>query len=222
MKLRKNALILCFSLAVFAVTGCGESKKDVEKDVSADTKTTTILQDTTEVALTTEAETAAEVTTKAEEAAFLDGLTAFDVTSENLHDGVWDSVISNTSSGDNHSPQLSWESVENAECYVIYMIDTSAGNWLHWKSNNVTLTELPEGWAGESEYVGPYPPKGAPHDYEIYVLALKKPFDEIKGWFDNTNNKFFENMELLDTDADGESGNIISYGHITGTFTYIG
>lgn len=216
MNFKKTVFTAVLSLAAIALTGCGDSKNDKQKDISTDIKITTSVQDTTDAVLTTEAET----TTKSEApAALLDELTTFNVTSENLHDGVWDSVISNTSNGENHSPQLSWESVENAESYVIYMIDTSAGNWMHWKSNGVTDTSLSEGWASESEYVGPYPPKGAPHDYEIYVFALKKPVEEIKGWFDSNNNKFFENLSILDTNSDGESGNIISYGHITGTYT---
>ena len=77
------------------------------------------------------------------ENAVSEGLPQFDVTSTNLHSGVWDTVITNTENGNNVSPQLSWEPVESAKSYVIYMVDTSAGNRLHWSSGNITETSLP-------------------------------------------------------------------------------
>ncbi len=146
------------------------------------------------------------------------GIDEFDVTSEDLHDGVWDTVITNTGNGDNVSPQLSWEGEEDAVSYVIYMIDTSAENWIHWKSNDVTETELPRGWASSDEYIGPYPPSGT-HDYEIYVVALKKPVTWLQGEFDAADPDFAEHLLLLDIAYDGSSGNMIGYGHIKGTYT---
>ena len=142
----------------------------------------------------------------------------FSVTSENLHDGVWDTVITNTDSGNNLSPQLSWDSIDGVSCYAIYMTDSSAGNWIHWKSNNVTETDIPEGWASESEYIGPYPPSGT-HNYEIYVLALKKPVDSLKGSFDGADPDIKADILSLDTDNDGSEGNIAAYGCISGTYT---
>ena len=96
---------------------------------------------------------------------------------------------------------------------MIYMIDTSAGNWMHWKSVTAETT-LPAGWAPEKEYVGPYPPGGT-HDYEVYVLALKETVDEVKGSFDSSNARMNDWFAALDKDG----GNIISYGHIKGTYT---
>jgi hypothetical protein len=139
----------------------------------------------------------------------------FELSSEDLHDGVWDTAITNTEKGENRSPQLSWAPVDGAGCYAVFMTDTSAGNWLHWKSVTGTGTVLPAGWAPSSEYVGPYPPSGT-HDYEVYVFALREQPERIKGGFDSSNPKLFEFFESLD----GEGGNIVAYGHILGTYTH--
>ncbi len=143
----------------------------------------------------------------------------FSVTSENMCNGVWDTIITNTDNGNNLSPQLSWDSIDGVSCYAIYMIDSSAGNWIHWKSSNVTETDLPEGWASESEYIGPYPPGGT-HDYEIYVLALKKPVSSMKGSFDEADPDIKADILSLDIDNEGAKGNIAAYGCISGTYTH--
>ncbi|MCR5502754.1 MAG: phosphatidylethanolamine-binding protein [Lachnospiraceae bacterium] len=138
----------------------------------------------------------------------------FELSSDDLHEGIWDTVITNTSYGQNASPQLSWEPVDGAECYAIYMIDTSARNWMHWKMENVAETELPRGSASNAEYVGPYPPSGT-HDYEIYVYALKAPVSEIGGDFDKANPDYDEIVRSLDKNG----GNILACGHLKGTYT---
>ena len=202
-------LILCILLA-----GCGSASPSV--------------QPVTETAAPTEkpAETAAPKEETTAVAAFmmpgaetlLSGYETFEVTSESLHDGVWDDVISNTDKGNNLSPQLSWEPVEGASCYLIYMADLSTEYWLHWKSDGITETSLPLGWASAKEYVGPYPPAGSNHTYEIYVIAVKNPVERMKGGINGTNPKFPQFITALDTDAQGNAGNILSCGHIAGTF----
>ena len=139
----------------------------------------------------------------------------FEVKSDDLNGGVWDTIITNTENGKNLSPALSWDPVDGADSYVIYMIDTSANNWMHWKSNSVTDTDLKQGWASGDEYVGPYPPSGT-HNYEIYVIALKRGLDHLEGDFDSANSGFKEDLKKLDTPG----GNILAYGHIMGTYTY--
>ena len=134
-------------------------------------------------------------------------------------DGKWDDVISKTDKGENHSPALSWEPVEGATTYIIYMVDTSMQYWIHWKSEGVTETNLPEGWAPESDYVGPYPPPGGTHTYEIYVVALKKPLERMKGGLNGQNMKFESFIDDADVDADGNSGNIAACAHLSGEFT---
>ncbi len=147
------------------------------------------------------------------------GIASMALGSADLHDGVWDTVITDTKGGSNLSPQLSWEPVEGADSYVIFMVDTDATNWMHWKSEGVAETELPRGWASEDEYIGPYPPSGT-HDYEVYVIALAGPVERVKGSFNSMNLKFAANTLALDTAADGSEGNILAYGHITGTYTH--
>lgn len=143
----------------------------------------------------------------------------FELTSENLNNGKWDDIISYTDKGENKSPQLSWEPIEGASSYVVYMVDTSMQYWIHWKSEDVTETNLSLGYAGETEYIGPYPPEGGTHTYEIYVIALKNSAERVKGGLNGQNPKFTSFVESLDTDADGNAGNIVGAAHISGTFT---
>ncbi|MFU0828508.1 MAG: hypothetical protein ACFWTJ_13450 [Lachnoclostridium sp.] len=144
------------------------------------------------------------------------------VTSESLtSDGKWLTVINSTNAnpaGFNLSPQLSWDKVEGADCYAIYMVDNSAGYWLHWKAVNVKENNLALGAElEESSYIGPYPPSGT-HEYEVTVYALKAAPDKYPGTIDSRLVSINTLEEKLDT-ADGVSGNIIGKGSITGTVT---
>ncbi len=146
----------------------------------------------------------------------IDKLDTFEVTSEDLdEEGKWNTdIVSLPKKGQNVSPQLKWDPVEGAAEYVIYMIDTNADNWLHWKSVSKCDTELPRGWAPSEEYKGPYPPSGT-HNYEIYVFALKEAEESAEVYFDHSNKNFFEQIAALD----GDGGNVISYGRISGTYS---
>lgn len=150
---------------------------------------------------------------------FVSAYPAFEVTSQSLHDGIWDEVTANTMDGKNASPELSWEPVEGASTYVIYMIDMDTAYFIHWRSGDITGTSLPEGWASTSDYIGPYPPPGSTHRYNVYVFALKNPVERVKGGINSISPKVKEFMESLDTDADGNTGNIISVGCVSGKYT---
>ena len=150
---------------------------------------------------------------------FLSNYETFEVTSSDLIDGVWSDIISNTHIGENLSPQLSWTPVEGAGTYVIYMVDTDTNGFLHWKSNDITETDLPRGWASPVDYIGPHIGHGYTHTFDIYVIALKSPVDRLKGAIDDVNPKLASFIQSIDTDPDGNSGNIISYGVISGSFT---
>ena len=150
---------------------------------------------------------------------YLDGLPTFKVTSKDLTDGVWDDIISNTDIGGNRSPQLSWEPVEGASEYAIYMFDTNTNGYLHWKSGGITETNLAQGWAPPLEYNGPHIGHGYTHNFDIYVIALKSPVERLKGTVNGQNKKLGEFITELDTDKDGNKGNIISYGRISGLYT---
>ena len=158
--------------------------------------------------------TAADVSVTNTETYPLANVTKFDISSNNLHDGVWDSVITNTENGSNKSPQLSWEPVEGASSYVVYMVDTTANNWLHWRSENLTVTSLEQGSAPAEQYIGPYPPSGM-HTYEIFVYALKEPSDKIPGALDCPTDNF-ETFEVYLN----EHGTELAYGQIAGTYTH--
>ena len=226
--IRKTVIFgMIFCWLLFTMVGCGNSAENVapvEETVEAVEET---VQEEVAVA-ETEAETIVEEETITEETEpevlhneiFRDGdIPTFELTSEDLHDGVWDTVISNTVAGSNVSPQLTWEAVPDAACYVIYMVDSSAGDWLHWKKNDVIETTLVQGWDQTSDYLGPCPPPGTTHDYEVYVIAIKEPVERVKGALKLSNPSFYDNVWALDTPVEGVSGNILAYGHLVGTFT---
>ena len=147
-------------------------------------------------------------------------IVTIDVSSESLtEEGKWITTINSTNAkpaGSNLSPQLSWSEVDGAKLYAIYMIDTSAGNWLHWKAHNIQVTNLELGVKIEdSDYVGPYPPSGI-HEYEIIVYALKAAPDNYAGSFNSSNPNYQTVEEKLDTTGD-KQGNIIGKGSVIGT-----
>ncbi len=230
MILKKPVILLCIMILALC-TGCGSSGDVSEPatesgsvtESSTDTAVTeeeTSEEATTEEAVTEDtAATATEAESTSNDNAFIDEYNSFEVTSTSLNNGVWNDVISNTDKGLNKSPQLQWSAVDGASLYVIIMDDKDAWDFMHWKSDNVTETSLDEGWAPKSEYVGPYPPTGATRTYEVYVIALKAPVERVKGAFGASNPKFEENFKALDTDAEGNSGNIIAVGRLAGTFT---
>ncbi|MBP0962341.1 MAG: hypothetical protein J5864_09395 [Oscillospiraceae bacterium] len=210
--MKKTVLLLSALLTAFAVVSCETAGKTDD----AATQNNEIVQ-VTEAYEGSSEETAAEVTEAAEEFS-IDNLSSFEVKSADLgDDGKWkDDIGSLKKKGNNVSPQLSWDPVEGAGEYVIYMIDTSAYNWMHWKSVSKE-TDLSTGWAPAEEYKGPYPPAGTgDHNYEVYVFALKEPAETVEGRFDTTNEDFFEVIKSLDNGG----GNVISYGRIAGTYAY--
>jgi phosphatidylethanolamine-binding protein (PEBP) family uncharacterized protein len=205
MKIKRiPALLICGAL-MLSIAGCS-------------TKETTAVTSAPEAP----AETAAPVTEAVADNSddiFVSAYPAFSVTSQSLHDGKWDEITANTVDGKNASPELSWEPVEGASTYVIYMIDMDTAYFIHWKSSDITETSLPEGWALSSDYVGPYPPPGSTHRYTVYVFALKNPVERVKGGINSISPKVLEFMNALDTDADGNTGNIIAVGRVTGDYT---
>ncbi|SEV83672.1 hypothetical protein SAMN05216413_0174 [Ruminococcaceae bacterium KH2T8] len=148
---------------------------------------------------------------------------------------MWIDQISNTSVGENKTPQLSWSPVAGAEEYLIYMFDETSDMFVHWKAIDVHETSLPLGWGDSvqtSEYIGPYPPSGT-HRYVIYVFALKeRSFDEstlpsgaprsmyfpgsVGKPLEFDFDKFISQIDRISTDE--PTGNILAYGKIEGSF----
>ena len=216
--LKKLFMILSIMIIASCV-GCGSSNStdnsEVDK-IEVISSEETVSEETASEEIESK-ETAPESGSKYN--AFIDEYSSFEVTSTNLNNGVWDDIISSTDKGSNKSPQLKWDAVDGADHYVIIMDDVDAWDLIHWKSDNVTETSLTEGWAPSTDYVGPNPPSGSTHTYEIYVIALKGPVERVKGAFRSANPKFEENFKALDIDADGNSGNIIAVGRISGTYS---
>ncbi len=196
------ALILCGAL-MLSIAGCGTT---AEPAVSSDAVTQA------------PAETAPAVADNSDDK-FVSAYPAFTVTSESLDGKYWIEACANTADGENASPQLSWEPVEGATVYAIYMVDMNTNNFLHWRSSDITETNLPQGWASSADYVGPYPPPGSTHQYNIYVFALKAPVERVKGGINSQAVKLQEFMDSLDTDAEGNTGNIVAVGRIIGHYT---
>ena len=202
MNLTKVTASFLTASLLIGIAGCNKQVSDTEPTLTSATS------ESTNVALTDNMC-----------GGYLDGFNTFKVTSDSLTDGVWDDITSNTHIGKNASPQLSWEPVEGAAEYAVYMFDTNTNGYLHWKSGGITETTLPEGWASPLEYNGPHIGHGYTHNFDIYVIALKTPVGKLKGTVNGQNKKLGEFIKELDTDKDGNAGNIISYGKVSGTFT---
>jgi Raf kinase inhibitor-like YbhB/YbcL family protein len=97
--------------------------------------------------------------------------------------------------GENVSPLLRWrDAPEGAESLALIMEDPDApsGTFYHWLVFNIPISadSLPESEAhhpapgssiltgknsaGESAYLGPYPPPGKPHRYYFRLFALDR------------------------------------------------
>ena len=148
----------------------------------------------------------------------LEKLPTFTVTSDELHDGVWDPVISNTPKGKNRSPSLSWEPVQGASCYAVCMVDETASDWLHWKQSGIRTAGLAAGAAPADAYVGPYPPSGT-HVYTVYVFALKEHAD-FRGTLDFGSMDCYTVIQGVDLTNGDKTGNVIAYGTLSGTFSH--
>ena len=150
---------------------------------------------------------------------YFDDLPQIEVTSEDIHDGIWDVIITNTNYGENRSPELSWEEVDGASFYEVIMID---GAWLHMdvftESTSLAAGEIERGSRG-SEYVGPSPPSGT-HTYSVFVFALRDEPEHVSLRFDSGNNNINAIYSDLDTDVNGEAGNVLAYGRLYGNYTH--
>ena len=146
---------------------------------------------------------------------YKDSLPVIEVTSDDAVDGAWNVDIGLKEG--NLSPELTWEEVDGAGCYAVFMIDVSTTTWLMWYVI-VDPTHFDKGrYTDSTEYVGPYPP-GA-HDFIVYVVALKDepkissyPLDQVTGNID-------DKLNVLNTAADGSIGNVLAYGSVKATYT---
>ena len=144
----------------------------------------------------------------------------FTVQSDSLKDGVWDEEIG--AKHGNKSPELHWDSVENAPIYAIVMIDPDGNNWLHWavssKDSNVALGEFSSENGDNLGYVGPYPPSGT-HTYDVYIFALKGESRGLSVQLDKAGADLDTIANDLNSGLYTDYDNIISYGKISGTYS---
>ncbi len=148
------------------------------------------------------------------------------VSSNSLIGDRWSDDITNTEKGMNLTPQLSFDTVAGASYYVIYMVDESANNWVHWYAE-VTQPELAQG-ANPGLYIGPYPPEGSgDHTYTVYVYALAdKPAGNFTSEYPEFDKPWFGGDNLwtvLNTKDVAVNpvlyGNVIAYGYVSGTYS---
>lgn len=219
--MRKTFVYLGLILASIFLAACIKNNVTPESDTyssSADVETVSDKTPDSTAEETSEPIPSDDVEPAADQSS---NLVTIEVTSESLtQDGKWITDITSfnaTPAGKNLTPQLSWSEVEGATVYAIYMIDISADNWIHWKAKNVQVTSLELGAELEdSLYIGPYPPSGT-NEYKIIVYALKTTPDKYPGSY-NSSNAFIEKLDELDI-ANGQPGNILGIGSISGTVT---
>ena len=141
---------------------------------------------------------------------------SFNATSADLVDGVWDVSISHDK-GSDKSPEVTWDAIDGASCYVVYMIDPDGNNWVHMKTVT-TAPHLDAGALGSDEYIGPYPPEGETHTYYLYIFALREEKRPV-GKLDTPLNKSIDEIvSMLNTKSDSDIGNIISSVRLEGVY----
>ena len=199
------------------ITGCAAAAGDAAADTN-----------TGESVIAEETEPAPTETTLPEVEQFgycVEEYPQFYVGSDSLVDGVWsDDMAAKPEHPQGSCPSLYWEPVEGAACYVIYMVDSQhTGNYppsnlIHWIVANYEGTEI---IAGEDPAfffaLGPEP--GTTRSYTVYVIALKAPVERAKGSAGTMPTNFNNFLLALDTDADGNEGNILAFGYLKGKYT---
>ena len=130
----KTTKVLAAVLCAAMLAGCQAAPAETTLETAAE-ETVVTEAEVTETEQTEPAETT-EAFVLGDDG-FLPEYETFELTSEDLHNGVWDNVISNTLAGENVSPQLSWEPVDDALFYVVYMVDMTANYWIHWAYRSI-------------------------------------------------------------------------------------
>lgn len=120
--------------------------------------------------------------------------------------------------GENQSPALRWDAVEEANYYAVIMFDESA-NWLHMFVTDITDTQLKEGeYTNSKTYVGPYPPKSSgEHTYRIEVFAIKQQPNYPIGELDSRES--YSNIVNHLNEVGGKMNNILARGYVQATYT---
>ncbi len=201
-----GALTLLFT----GITGCAPAAGDTQ--TAANTGESVAASET-------EAEPAETTLCEVEKFGYdIESYPQFYAGSDSLVDGVWSDDMA-----EGICPNLYWEPVEGASCYVIYMVDTTQtqgipGNFLHWIIANYEGTEINAG-EDPASYVALGPAPGATRTYAVYIIALANPVERAKGQTGTQPTNFNNFLLALDTDANGNEGNILAFGYLKGKYT---
>ena len=146
-----------------------------------------------------------------ENAAVLENLGTFEVTSESIFYDEW--IKETGSENGNVSPELTWEKVDGATSYTIIMLDLDVESFiLHAYSvsdtNHIDLGEM-------DEFFGPTPQ--SPHNYAVYVFALKEAVDLNL----TVTSRNFNTEKLLEMLTKDNPDNAIAYGSVTASYEYL-
>ena len=138
------------------------------------------------------------------------------VTSEDLVDGEWSSEL------ETRAPQLSFDEVEGASYYVIYMVDETHVCHVAWYVDSVSDIELPAGTdVGVFNGIIDY---GDPHKYSITVFALAgEPDTDIEvDPYHETNFAPGTLYDIINVSDNSNNipiyGNVLAYGYISGEY----
>ena len=151
--------------------------------------------------------------TDIENAKVLDNLDTFEVKSESIFYGEW--IKETGGINGNISPELSWEKVDGATVYAIMMIDVDQGDYLLHAYSTSETNHLDLGALGEDEFYGPQPRE--PHNYRVYVFALKEAIDPKL----TILNQLIDAETLFEKLNKDNPDNVISYGQITASYEYL-
>lgn len=147
---------------------------------------------------------------------YKDSLPAIEVTSDSANGGYWDQDIGLKYG--NLSPELTWEAVDGAGCYAVFMVDYATNaTYLFWFVV-VDETHLDRGrYTDKTEYIGPDRPE--PTDFVVYVVALKDEPKTVSYALDNITGDIDDKLNVLNTDHAGNTGNVLAYGRVRATYT---
>lgn len=147
---------------------------------------------------------------------YMEGAT-LEVTSDDLVDGVWDSALSN------RAPQLSFEEVEGAQYYVVYMVNETDGSCVHWYIDDLHETELEagneEGTYRRLDVIPSYP--GNTYSVSVYAMA-GEPDSEYEITFDDASFSpdyfYYRILNISERGTPATYGNVIAYGYLSGSY----
>ena len=134
-------------------------------------------------------------------------------------DGFWSSELAS------RAPQLSFEPVEGASYYIIYMVDETANSRIVWYVENASETELPAG-SPLGVFNEPRPEEGGVHQYSVSVFAVAGEPDDEGLEIDPSRDSSFQPITYYYEVANVSDrhhnpplyGNVLAYGYLSGNF----